>query len=211
MKIAVGGFHHETNTFAPAPGDLAAFQAKDSGGIRRGEALTRHLDVNFGYAGFIAEAQSFGWTIAPLTFAAAPPSNVVTREAFETIAGLILDDLRAAMPVDAVFLDLHGAMVTEDFVSGDAELIRRVRDVIGPSRPLIVEFDFHANIAPETAQMADAIFLYRTYPHIDMAEVGRETARHLNARFDGLARPAIAFRQLDFCSRFRRKRHWLNR
>jgi microcystin degradation protein MlrC len=198
MKVAVGGFHHETNTFAPAPGDLAAFQSKDSGGIRRGEALTRHPDINFGYAGFIKQAREFGWTIAPLTFAAAPPSNIVTREAFETIVGMILDDLRAAMPVDAVFLDLHGAMVAEDFISGDEELIRRVRDVIGPTRPLIVEFDFHANISPETARMADAVFLYRTYPHVDMAAVGAEAASHLKARFDGLDRPASALRALDF-------------
>jgi microcystin degradation protein MlrC len=198
MKIAVGAFHHETNTFAPAKGDLAAFQARDAGGIRVAPPVEKIVGLNMGYAGFTETAQEFGWTIVPLTFATAVPSNLVTREAYEHIMGHMLDGLRATMPVDAVFLDLHGAMVTDDFVSGDTETIRRMRDVIGPDRPLIVEFDFHANIAPDTARLADAIFLYRTYPHVDMAAVGREAAHHLKARFEGLARPAMAMRSLDY-------------
>lgn len=198
MRIAVGSFHHETNTFAPARGDLAAFQARDAGGIRVSPPVEKILGINMGYSGFTEAAHAFGWTIVPLTFATAVPSNLVTREAYEHIMSHMLEGLRAAMPVDAVFLDLHGAMVTEDFVSGDEETIRRVREVIGPNRPLIVEFDFHANISPGAAQVADAIFLYRTYPHVDMAEVGRMAAQHLKARMAGLARPAVAMRTLDY-------------
>jgi microcystin degradation protein MlrC len=198
MKVAIGSFHHETNTFAPAPGDLTAFTSKDSGGIRQRPPVQKILGLNMGFAGFAETALGYGWNVVPLTFAAAPPSNVVTREAFETIAGMMLDDLRAAMPVDAVFLDLHGAMVSEDFLSGDEEILRRFRELVGPNCPLIVEFDFHANISPGTARLADAIFVYRTYPHVDMADVGRLAARHLKARFDGLDRPAVAYRTLDF-------------
>jgi microcystin degradation protein MlrC len=198
MKVAVGSFHHETNTFAPARGDLAAFQARDAGGIRVAPPVEKITGLNMGYAGFSEGAQAYGWEVVPLTFATAVPSNLVTREAFEHIMGHMLEGLRAAMPVDAVFLDLHGAMVTEDFVSGDEEIVRRVREVIGPTRPLIVEFDFHANISPGTAAMADAIFLYRTYPHVDMAEVGRLAAQHLKARMEGAARPAMAMRVLDY-------------
>jgi microcystin degradation protein MlrC len=198
VKVAVGSFHHETNTFAPAKGDLAAFQARDAGGIRVSPPVEKIIGLNMGYAGFSEAAQTFGWTIVPLTFATAVPSNLVTREAFDHIMDHMLAGLHAAMPVDAVFLDLHGAMVTEDFVSGDEEIVRRVREVIGPNRPLIVEFDFHANIAAQTARLADAIFLYRTYPHVDMAEVGRLAAQHLKARVEGAARPAMAMRTLDY-------------
>lgn len=198
MKIAVGAFHHETNTFAPARGDLAAFQARDAGGIRVAPPLEKILGLNMGYAGFSESALAYGWTIVPLTFATAVPSNKVTHEAFEHIMGHMLDGLRAAMPVDAVFLDLHGAMVTEDYDSGDAEILRRVRAVIGPAIPLLVEFDYHANIVADTVALADAIFVYRTYPHIDMAELGAKAAHHLRGLISGMPRQAVAFREIDY-------------
>lgn len=177
---------------------MAAFQARDAGGIRIAPPVEKILGLNMGYAGFSETALAFGWTVVPLTFATAVPSNLVTREAFEHIMGHMLEGLRAAMPVDAVFLDLHGAMVTDEYMSGDQEIIRRVREIVGPGRPIVVEFDFHANISPGTAKEADAIFLYRTYPHVDMADVGRLAAAHLKSRLGALARPAVAFRTLDF-------------
>lgn len=199
MRVAVAFFFHETNTFAPARADLEAFRTPGAfGGIRRGERLTRNTEANLPYAGFINEARAYGWEVVPLTGAGAVPSAQVTQEAYETIAGMIIDDLRAAPPVDAVYLDLHGAMVAEHFDDGEGELLKRVRAVVGPKMPVVVSLDFHANVSREMVELSDALFIYRTYPHVDMAETGKRAARHLKAMTGGLPRQAKAMRELDF-------------
>ncbi|MGE3303368.1 MAG: M81 family metallopeptidase, partial [Hyphomonadaceae bacterium] len=195
MRVAVGMFNHETNTFAPTPADMAAFEAR-GGGVRIDPPLSDILSGNWGYAGFAQAARDDGWTVVPLTFAMAVPANRVTTHAFETILGAMLAGLRRAQPLDAVFLDLHGAMVTEEHDSGDAEILRRVRAEIGPQTPLLVEFDYHANIPREAVSLADAIFVYRTYPHTDMAERGRAAAAHLRRMREGMPRQAVAFREI---------------
>ena len=199
MRVALAFFFHETNTFAPAKADMDAFRKDGSfGGIKHGTDLIRNVDVNMPYAGFAKEALAYGWELAPLVGAGATPSAQVTREAFETISGIIIDALKASMPVDAVYLDLHGAMVAEHVDDGEGELLRRVREVVGPSMPIVVSLDFHANVSPEMVALSDALFIYRTYPHVDLALTGQRAAQHLKAMVDGMPRQAKAMRTFDF-------------
>jgi microcystin degradation protein MlrC len=199
MRVALAFFFHETNTFAPSKADLDAFRnAGAFGGFRRGADLVRNTKANLPYAGFVNEARTYGWEIVPLTGAGAVPSAQVTEEAYETIAGMIVDDLRAALPVDAVYLDMHGAMVAEHLDDGEGELLRRVRGIVGPSMPVVISLDFHANVSREMVELSDAMFIYRTYPHVDMAETGKRAAQHLKKMTDGLPRQARAMRELDF-------------
>lgn len=198
MRVALAFFFHETNTFAPAKADMAAFSSEGFGGIKRGERLVRNVDFNMPFAGFAKEARSYGWEVVPLTGAGAVPSAHVTREAYETIAGMIIDDLKAALPVDAVYFDLHGAMVAEHFDDGEGELLRRVRAVVGPSMPVVISLDFHANVSREMVELSDAMFIYRTYPHVDLAATGVRAAQHLKKMTQGLPRQAKAMRELDF-------------
>lgn len=199
MRVALAFFFHETNTFAPARADMRAFQSDGMfGGLKRGASMLRNVDVNMPYAGFAKEGRSYGWDIVPLTGAGAVPSSQVTREAYETIVGMIIDDLKASMPVDAVYLDLHGAMVAEHFDDGEGELLRRVRAVVGPAMPIVISLDFHANVSPEMVALSDAMFIYRTYPHVDLAETGRRAAVHLKKMAEGLPRQAKALREIDF-------------
>ena len=81
------------------------------------------------------------------------------------------------MPVDAVYLDLHGAMVTEDFEDGEGELLRRVRAAVGEQVPIVISLDYHANVTPEMVQHSDGLIAYRTYPHVDRVETGQYAAR----------------------------------
>ena len=81
--------------------------------------------------------------------------------------------LSAAMPLDGVYLDLHGAMVAEHLDDGEGELLRRVRERVGPDVPVVASLDLHANMTREMLRHADALVCYRTYPHIDMAETGQ--------------------------------------
>src|SRR4051794_31268128 len=126
MRIAVGGFQHETNTFAPVKASFADF--RDGGAwprLQRGpEMLDNMVGMNLPVAGAIAALRETGAELVPLVWAATVPSAHVTDDAYERIAAMMLDDLRAAGPVDAVYLDLHGAMVTESHEDGEGELLR---------------------------------------------------------------------------------------
>ena len=99
--------------------------------------------------------------------------------------------------MDAVYLDLHGAMVTEHHQDGEGELLARVRGLIGPQVPLLASLDLHANVTTRMLAEADALVAYRTYPHIDMADTGRRSADLLERIFAG-ERPAKAIQKLDF-------------
>ncbi len=199
-RIAVGGFLHETNTFAPTKAGYADFV--HGGGwpaMTQGADLLKTMrNINVGLAGFVEAAEAQGWELVPTIFAAASPSAHVTEDAYERIAGVMVDGIRNAGPLDAVYLDLHGAMVTEHLDDGEGEILARVRGVIGNELPLVVSLDLHANVTPEMVERADALIAYRTYPHIDMADTGRAAARHLALLLRSRRKLAKAFRQLPF-------------
>src|SRR6266566_2655532 len=91
----------------------------------------------------------------------APPSAHVERDAYERIAGAILDDLAAQAPIDGVYLDLHGAMVAEHYEDGEGELLRRIRALIGDAVPIVASLDYHTNMTPEMVRHASAMVGYR--------------------------------------------------
>ena len=198
-RVAIGGFLHETNTFAPTKATYADFV--HGGGwpsmAQRADVL-KLRNINVGIAGFIGEAEARGWEMVPTVFAAASPCAHVTRDAYERIAGILVDGLGNAGPLDAVYLDLHGAMVSEHLDDGEGEILARVRQVIGHDLPLVASLDLHANVTPEMIRQADALIAYRTYPHVDMAETGRAAARHLARLLATRQRLAKAFRPLPF-------------
>jgi microcystin degradation protein MlrC len=173
-RIAVGGLHHETNTFAPQLATYERFAEADGWpALSRGEDLLANTaGINLPITGFVDAAHAAGHELVPLVWANAAPSGRTTEDAFERIVGWLLAGLRAALPVDAVFLDLHGAMVTEHLDDGEGELLRRLRQVTGPRVPVVAALDLHANVSAEMVAHSDALVAYRTYPHIDMAETG---------------------------------------
>ena len=179
-RVAVGGFLHETNTFAPTKATYDDFV--HGGGwpsMTEGPDILKVMrNINVGLAGFIDAAETNGWELVPTIAAAASPSAHVTREAFERIVKVMVDGIAAAAPLDAVYLDLHGAMVTEHLDDGEGEVLARVRKVIGKDVPLVASLDLHANVTPEMVEHADALIAYRTYPHVDMADTGRASAKH---------------------------------
>jgi microcystin degradation protein MlrC len=155
-------------------------------------------NINVGLAGFVEAAEALGWQMVPTISCGASPSAHVTEDAYERIVQVMVDGIRAAGPLDAVYLDLHGAMVTEHLDDGEGEILARVREVIGKDLPMVVSLDLHANVTPEMVEHADALIAYRTYPHVDMAETGRAAARHLALLLGTKQKFAKAFRQLPF-------------
>jgi len=199
-RIAVGGIQHETNTFAPSKATFADFERPGAWpGLTRGAALFDAMaGLNVPFAGFMAEARALGHELVPLSWAQATPSAEVTEDAFERIVGQILEDLAAAQDLDAVYLDLHGAMVAEHLEDGDGETLRRVRALVGAARPVVASLDLHANITPEMVAQSDRLVAYRTYPHVDMAATGARAARQLDALLNGEGGREKAYRQLPF-------------
>src|SRR6478736_7482317 len=199
-RIAVGGFLHETNTFAPTKATFADFQ--HGGGwpamAHGADVLKVMRNINVGLAGFVEQAEAQGWEMVPTISCGASPSAHVTRDAYERIVKVMVEGIKAAGQLDAVYLDLHGAMVTEHLDDGEGEVLARVRKAIGKDLPLVASLDLHANVTPQMVEHADALIAYRTYPHVDMAETGRACAKHLGLMLNGKARFAKAFRQLPF-------------
>ncbi|MHB2266018.1 M81 family metallopeptidase [Aliihoeflea sp. PC F10.4] len=199
-RVAVAGFVHETNTFAPS---LARYEDFQRGGgyrqISRGDEIPeRCAGVNLCISGFIDYARRAGWELVPLLWTGASPSAHVERETYERIAGEIAERLKAAGQIDGLLLDLHGAMVAEHVDDGEGELIARLRAITGPSVPIAVSLDLHGNVTSQMVEQSDVLVAFRTYPHVDMAETGERTAEQLD-RLMTRGKPfAKAFRQLPF-------------
>ncbi len=203
MRVFIAGFHHETNTFAPTKADWAAFNRGDCfPALTTGPAIiSTFLNRNFGIGGFINAAREHGWTPIPSIWAAASPSAHVTRDAFERIADIVMQDLSRELGqggVEAVYLDLHGAAVAEHLEDPEGELISRIRACAGSQVPIIVSLDLHANVTRRMLEEADAMVAYRTYPHVDMAATGRRAAELLQRRLTRGAREAMHALRVPF-------------
>jgi len=109
----------------------------------------------------------------------------------------LLSMLLEVRAVDAVYLDLHGAMVAEHIDDADGEILRRVRALVGPSVLIVASLDFHADVSVQMVAEADALVSYRSYPHVDMTESGARAAALLHDLLHERA-PAKCHRALPF-------------
>jgi len=198
-RVAVAGFHHETNTFSPTVTDFAYFAAhRDRPPLVRGAEVLEHLpSAGFPLSGFMT-AVAGRHEVVPLVWTSGGAGGYVTRDAYERIVGEIVGGLSRALPVDAVYLDLHGAMVSEDEEDGEGELLRRVRAAVGPAIPIVVSLDYHANLTRAMVDHSDAIVPFLTYPHVDRVETGVRAAHALDAVLAGGRPPGRALRKLPF-------------
>ena len=198
-RIAIGGFQHETNCFVDVHTDFAYFaQVGDRPRLSRGEEVLRNLPGKaFGMSGFLADmAQSHD--LVPLVWTSGGAGGYVTRDAYERIAGEMIGRLSEALPVDAVYLDLHGAMCAIDCEDGAGELLRRMRAVVGENVPIVISLDYHTNLTPAMAAFTDGMAVYYTYPHVDRAQNGSRAARILSRVLERGRPSARAFRKLPF-------------
>lgn len=198
MHILVAGFQHETNTFAPSKAAYENFvRGEGFPAMVRGDDMLALREVNIPAGGFINAALAQGHTVRTVIWAGASPSAHVTRDAYERIAGEIVDAARAG-GFDAIYLDLHGAMVAEHLDDGEGELLARVRALVGPGLPVVASLDLHANVTAQMLREADALAAFRTYPHVDMAVTGEHAARLLAARVAAGGKWVRAERRLPF-------------
>ncbi|MFN0163239.1 MAG: M81 family metallopeptidase [Burkholderiales bacterium] len=187
-RFVIALIKHETNTFSPIETPLERF------GHGQGPAFGRDARLAFEgsatpMAAFIDIARREGAEIVTPVAAESWPSAAASRATFETLMQPLEDALKAGC--DAIFLDLHGAMVIDDCDDAEGEILRRVRK-IAPRVPLAVTFDYHTNLSPETVRLADVITGYKTYPHVDMYEAGHLAGNILVDAMAGRVRPVMA-------------------
>ena len=194
MRIAVGQFFQESNTFSPIPTTLETFQSVF---LRRGdELLTGFGDSRVEVPGFLATLKKAGVEAVPLLAACALASGALTREAFETLMQELESRLAAAGRLDGVLLALHGAMCIEDEPDAESEIVERVSRVLPPGTPIGVTLDLHGHITQRMLKPNVFYIGYREYPHIDMYETGVRVAETMLQTLRGKLTPHMAVTKL---------------
>ncbi len=188
FHVLTGAFVHESNTFKKGETSLQDFRddVLDLGQA----AIDRFGDVNDELAGFLDAGRAAGWTVTHTVSAHATPGAVVSQEAFDHIAGLICNaaaEHRATL--DGILLSLHGSMVPSFCEDGEGELLRRLRAIVGPDMPIAVTLDLHAMVTPAMVEQAQILVSYKTYPHVDMRQIGRQAGDLLDATMRGAVKP----------------------
>lgn len=197
-RIVIAGFQHETNRFGATKARFADFEMADSWpGILYGHAAIDGLRGSTLPLWGFARAAEQEAELCPILWCSAEPSSYVTDEAYDQITGMILEGVASAGAIDGIYLDLHGAMVTESHFDGEGELLRRLRQRVGLELPIAISLDNHANITQAMVQQASAITSFRSYPHLDMDTSGERCWPIMRALLEG-QRPCAAFRQAPF-------------
>ena len=186
-RIALIGMHIESNAFAPVTtGDdfrASCYLVEDeivAEAARPAPAMPAEIP------GFVDEMNRAGaWEPAPILVAATEPGGPVDHGFFTATIDEMRSRLARRLPLDAVYVSNHGAMISTGSLDADGELYRMVRDVVGPRVPVVAAVDLHANISDEMVASTDAIISYRTNPHVDQAERAAEAARLLLRMLDG--------------------------
>ncbi|MEX2559860.1 MAG: M81 family metallopeptidase [Pirellulales bacterium] len=195
MRIAIAQLWQETNTFNTQPTLRADFE---SFGVLAGDELVEKMADTNELGGFIQSVRS--WSPAPdvvgLVRLPAWPSGRATAGTFHWLRDEIADAVRRRLPLDAVLLALHGAMVADEFPDVEGHILEAVRGLVGPGVPIVATLDLHANVTERMARQADALVLFHTAPHIDVFETGQRGAEVLRRiLFEG-ARPVTAFQKI---------------
>jgi microcystin degradation protein MlrC len=196
LRFAVAAFQHETCTFCPG-GDVQIEDWTRLDPPASGEELL--ASGNY-LRGFRDQSRAFGdvelvGLTSPVEVFGGSSRSWNARETFDHFVDSMVAELRAAGPVDGVFLALHGAMAVRDIPRPEAEIARRFREVVGPDVPIAATFDLHGNEDAEFLEHADFAFVTKRYPHYDAHLQGERAARALRAAARGEYRSTTATRK----------------
>lgn len=180
----------ETNSFSPIPTGLSVYQQTML--VRGGAHGERPNLFGVPLLRWKRQAQALGWTVIEGLAAFAAPAGDTTRATHAALRDEILADLRRALPVDAVMLNLHGAMIAEGDPDAEGDLLARVRAIVGPGVPIAAELDLHCHLTRQKVGSADILVIYKHYPHVDVAERADEVFSLLQRTLDGSIRPVMA-------------------
>ncbi len=196
LRIAVIQYMHETCTFCPG-GDAEIGDRTGKRPYVKGEDLLKSGGF---VGGFVHTARQFSdvkiiGINSPDDVYGGSSRSWNSRESFEHFMSIILDDLKKKMPVQAVYLSLHGAMAVRDVPRPEAEIAKRVRELVGQDVPIAASFDLHGNEDEEFLKWANAAFVTKRYPHYDAFLQGGRSATFLYRSMKGLYKSTTATRK----------------
>ncbi|MBM3532383.1 MAG: M81 family metallopeptidase [Alphaproteobacteria bacterium] len=172
MRVFTASLATETNTFSPMLTSRTEFEESFYA------PAGKHPDYPKLFTAPLAaarkRAKSSNWEVVEGTCTFAEPAGTVTRETYEGLRDEILDQLKAAMPVDAVLMGLHGAMVADGYDDCEGDLLARIRKIVGPKVPIGAELDPHCHMTDAMLSSTDAMICFKEFPHTDFAERGEE-------------------------------------
>ena len=193
IRIAVATFPHETCTFAPKPTTIEDWEYF-------GPPTADIIDTSSGYiGGFRRMCDEFGGVeligiTSPRRVRGGSSGSWNTAAAFDKYCHLMAEDLKKVGQLDGLFLALHGAMAVTGIPKPEAEIVRRLRKVVGDI-PIMVTLDLHANEDHELSDAADAVFIIKRYPHYDTALIGERAAHVMIKTIRGDYIPTMATRK----------------
>jgi microcystin degradation protein MlrC len=201
LRIAVMRFEHETVTFLPY--DTTTDDFIYEGSPARGEALLAGASYDksrSSIGGFVKVARELPnvelvGIESPVGSKKGSGSGWITKEAFNHFVDNMIADLKTQGPFDGAYLSLHGAMGVRDVARPEAEIARRVREVIGPKAMIVGTFDPHGNEDDQFLKYANLAFTIKYYPHYDGYLQGERAARTLIRAIRGDYKPATATRK----------------
>jgi len=155
-RVFVGGLKHESNSFSSLITSIKDFTV-----LSPSEVLEKE------YSTYL---RNTGFEVVSTIVAYAPPAGLVEKHAYLELKERILQDLEKAKKLDGVYLDLHGAMEVKDLGSGELDLVKSIREIVGYDIPISASFDLHGNIPAELVEELDILVAYRTAPHVDAEE-----------------------------------------
>ena len=199
MRVFTALLSHETNSFSPVPtgyGEFEKIYARAGGSHEvRTDIWTTPLKT------WRRRAEELGWEVVEGHMGKAMTAGLVVRSAYERLRDAILDDLRRAMPVDCVILNLHGAMIADGYDDCEGDILTRVREIVGSTIPVFSELDCHGHITDAMVANADALVSYKEYPHTDFGDRAADIFELARRTLQGEIKPTmVAFdcRMLGF-------------
>jgi microcystin degradation protein MlrC len=165
MRIALGGIRHETNTFSPVRTTSADF------------VVLRGADMLQG--SFWEEWRRPDMELLPTLSAEATPNGLIEQETYQALKDELLERLRAVLPVDGIYLDLHGAMEVAGIGDGECDLVAAIRGCVGSDVLISASLDLHGNIGPDLVEQVNILTAFRTAPHRDADATRQRAIRHL--------------------------------
>lgn len=205
LRIAYGRLFHEANAYSPlrtTTEDFARLHLVAGDDLARATTL-RGVELK----SFMPHAELTGFrqalrlerdvTTVPLESAMAVPSGPLTRASWDELTDRLLARIERALPLDGIYLALHGSMQVDDLAGApEADLLRRVRALVGGGVKIAVSYDLHANLSAGLVEPADVLVAYRTNPHWDLAPTGYRAGRRLLRAIRGDIRPVHAWKKL---------------
>ncbi|WEX75300.1 M81 family metallopeptidase [Sinorhizobium numidicum] len=190
MRIFTAALATETNTFSPICIDKRAFEASLYAPAGKHPETPTLCTAPITVGRRVAAEK--GWQLIEGTAAWADPAGLVNRETYETLRDEIIDQLHAALPVDAVILGLHGAMVADGYEDTEGDLLTRVRAIVGPDVLVCAELDPHSHLTQKRVAAADFFVFFKEFPHTDFVDRAEDLWRIAIDTLEGRIKPVMS-------------------